>query len=143
VAKLETLLGKPVIATRLAPRFWRRIDQAEIHAPDEIAGKKVTAFAGLARPESFFSTVQGLKGDLVMKLPMPDHCSYTKRHLDHVSTNFIRSRSEWLVTTAKDALKLPPLMRFLPLFYLETDNEVVVGSERLDRMLEDIIKRIE
>ena len=140
--RLEDLIKKPVIVTRMIPRQWRRLNQAEIYAPEVIAGKRVTAFAGIAHPRSFFNLVESLGANLVMALPMPDHCNYSKKFLDHISTHFLKSKSEWLVTTAKDAIKLPPLLRFMPLYYLETDMDVVIGNERLDKMLEDVIQMI-
>ena len=133
--KLQNLLKKPVAVTRLAPVFWRRINQTEILAPEEIAGKKTIAFAGIARPESFFDTVRTLGADLIRCIPLPDHCNYSKRYLDYVSGQFVRNKAEWLVTTTKDALKLPPILRFLPLYYLDFKLEAVSGEEILDEML--------
>ncbi|MDP8237703.1 MAG: tetraacyldisaccharide 4'-kinase [Candidatus Hatepunaea meridiana] len=133
--KLQELLEKPVIVTKLVPKYWRRFDETELLAPEEIAGKKVTAFAGIAKPDSFFKTIEDLGADLVKCLPMSDHCPYNKRHLNYISAHFVRSHSEWLVTTAKDALKLPPILRFLPAYYLESSMEVVAGEEQLDKML--------
>jgi len=133
--KLQELIGKPVAVSRMVPKYWRRFNQAELLPPEEIAGKKTLAFAGIARPASFLDTVKSLGADIVKWMPMSDHCHYSKSHLDHISASFVRSRSEWLVTTAKDAIKLPPLLRFLPLYYLETDMEVVIGGEQLDEAL--------
>jgi len=137
--KLQEIIKKPVLVTRMVPKFWRRLNQSELYAPDEIAGKRTTAFAGIAKPVSFFNTVRDLGADLVETLPMSDHCPYKKRHLDYISSHFMRSKSEWMVTTAKDAVKLPPILRFLPVYYLETDMEVVFGEGVLDQALLKVI----
>ncbi len=140
--KLRELVKKPVVVTKMVPRYWRRLNQAELHAPEEIAGKKTTAFAGIARPDSFFNTVTSLGADLVEALPMSDHCNYSKRYLDYISRRYLHSKSEWMVTTAKDAIKLPPILRFLPVYLLETNMEVVFGEEKLDEALLKVIDMV-
>ena len=141
-SKLGDMRDKPVIITRLVPQFWRRMDQTELFSPEEIQGKKVAALAGIAKPESFFDTVRDLGADLLQPIPLPDHCKYSKSHLDNISRHFVRSRSEWLVTTEKDALKLPAIMRFLPLYFLESKMEVVAGEELLDEELLKILRNV-
>ncbi len=140
--RLKDLLNKPVIVTRFVPQYWKRLDRTELLASEEIKGKKVAAFAGIAKPESFFDTVRDLGADLVKTMPLPDHCKYSKFYLDYISGHFIRSRSEWLVTTEKDALKLPAILRFLPLYFLESKMEVVAGEELLDEELLKILKDV-
>ncbi|MCF7810137.1 tetraacyldisaccharide 4'-kinase [bacterium] len=133
--KLGELLKKPVIATRMVKKYWRRLDGSELLQVEEIKGKKTLAFAGIARPEYFFDDVVQLGADLVRSIPLPDHCSYSKAQLDYISMEYVRAKSEWLVTTSKDALKLPAIMRFLPVYYLDTEIEVVAGGDVLDEML--------
>ncbi|MBT7617040.1 MAG: tetraacyldisaccharide 4'-kinase [Calditrichaeota bacterium] len=140
VDKLSDLMKKPVIATRVIPRFWHRVNQGEIQAADQIAGKKVLAFAGIAKPDSFFNTVEELGGEITAEIPLPDHCKYEKKYLDHISRQFVKTRSEWLVTTAKDAVKLPYILKLLPAYYLDIGIEVAVGSEILDEKLKKVLK---
>ena len=138
-ANLSELIKKPVFATRFKPRYWRKSDHSELLAPEEIAGKKVVAFAGLAKPASFFETVAKLNAEIVAEIPLPDHCEYNKAQLDMVAGTFARKRADWLVTTAKDAVKLPPLLKFLPLYYLDAGIEFASGEKILDEKLRQII----
>ncbi len=140
VRKLSELMKKPVIATRVSPRHWHRVNQGELYAADQIAGKKVLAFAGIAHPQSFFDTVEELGAEIVTRIPLPDHCRYEKKYIDHISRHFVRSKAEWLVTTAKDAIKLPYILKLLPAFYLDIGILVAVGSEELDQMLRNVLK---
>lgn len=133
--KLESIIGKPVVVTRLVPKYWKRVGHAELFSADQISGRKVSAFAGIASPGSFFDTVAGLGADLVSKTPLPDHCQYRKSHLDKVAGRFALTKSEWMVTTAKDAVKLPGIMHLLPVYYLETSVEVVSGANHIDSAL--------
>ncbi len=139
--RLQDLLKKPVIATRLVPKYWRRIGPSELLAADQIEGRKVFAFAGIASPESFFTTVSELGAEIVDALPFADHCKYSKSQIDLISNHYVRKRAEWLVTTYKDAIKLPGILRHLPLYYLDIGLEVAAGEELLDRLLFDAITK--
>jgi len=138
-AKLEKIMNKPVVVTRLVPKHWRRVGKAELMSADQVAGKDVTAFAGIASPGSFFDTVADLGADLKAIIPLPDHCSYSKLYVDKIANGYVRSKSELLVTTAKDAVKIPAIMQLLPIYYLKTDLEVVVGQEHLNDALRKLL----
>jgi tetraacyldisaccharide 4'-kinase len=139
--KLSELLNKPVIATRMVKKYWRRLDGSELFQVEEIGGKRVLAFAGIAKPDYFFDDVTQLGADLVRSIPLPDHCGYSKAQIDYISMAYVRTKSEWLVTTSKDALKLPVIMRFLPVYYLDTEIEVVAGGDVLDEMLMKVMNK--
>lgn len=138
---LSDLLKKPVIATRLKPLYWRRLGVGEILGAEEIGGRKVLAFAGIANPGSFFKLIEGFGGDMVSKIDLPDHCKYGSKVVNHISRQFAQNKAEWLVTTLKDSVKLPDILKMLPLYFLDTEVEVVVGEEMLVEKLKSVIKK--
>lgn len=142
-ARLQELLQKPVISTRLVPRYWRRIGPSELLAAEQVQGRRVVAFAGIADPLSFFTTVESLGAEIVDSIPFADHCKYSKSHIDIIANRYVRNRAEWLVTTSKDAIKLPGILRHLPIFYLDTVVEIVTGFEVLDGLLTGVIRKKE
>jgi tetraacyldisaccharide 4'-kinase len=83
----------------------------------EFAGQRVLAFAGIARPEKFFATLEALDAKIVARKAFPDHHPYTaaeiQAQLDRAGALDARP-----VTTEKDAVRLPPA----------TDDEVRVLS---------------
>lgn len=81
---------------------------------------KFVAFAGLARPEKFFATAQALGLELVSAREYPDHYLYTEADIDALRFEAEELGAN-LLTTEKDAVRLPPLFR----------NEVVVLPVRL------------
>jgi tetraacyldisaccharide 4'-kinase len=87
----------PVLTARITP----------LAAPP--AGPLV-AFAGLARPDKFFATLEGAGADLAETMPYPDHHQFTGEDLDWLS-RLAAERSAQLVTTEKDAARLPPAFR--------------------------------
>ena len=70
------------------------------------AGRRLVAFAGIGRPEKFFHTLETLGADLVARRSFPDHHPYREAEL-----SAMRRTDATLVTTAKDAVRLPPTLR--------------------------------
>ncbi len=72
-----------------------------------LAGRRVVAFAGIARPEKFFAPLRQAGVDLVVARAFPDHHGYTPRELSGLLDE-ARTGQAILVTTPKDAVRLPP-----------------------------------
>jgi tetraacyldisaccharide 4'-kinase len=69
-------------------------------------GTPVVALAAIARPESFFAAVdrQGLRA--VDRITFHDHYPYREEALREIERRRGRAGAAWVVTTAKDAVKL-------------------------------------
>ncbi len=65
------------------------------------------AFAGLARPDQFFQTLRDLGLTVVGTHSFPDHYAYTALDLADLAQR-AASQGAVLITTEKDAVKLPP-----------------------------------
>ena len=76
----------------------------------DLAGMRVVAFAGIGRPDKFFTSVAGLGAVLAARLPFPDHHRYTERDARRL-TQLAAGLGARLVTTAKDFVKLPEALR--------------------------------
>jgi tetraacyldisaccharide 4'-kinase len=87
-------LGKPILEASIRPAA----------APD-IRGHSVLAFAGIADPEKFFRTVEGLGGVIAVKRPFGDHQHLTEDEIADILATAERKKLE-IVTTAKDAVRL-------------------------------------
>lgn len=74
------------------------------------AGQPVVAFAGIAHPERFFATLEGLGAELLKKVPLDDHQPVDERLFARLLTLARRSGGQ-IVTTEKDAARLPPALR--------------------------------
>jgi tetraacyldisaccharide 4'-kinase len=81
-----------------------------VASSDLAAGERVVAFAGIGRPEKFFASVGALGLVPVAARAFPDHHRYTDRDLARLQAEASASGAA-LVTTAKDAARLPHELR--------------------------------
>jgi tetraacyldisaccharide 4'-kinase len=79
-------------------------------AGERFAGARLLAFAGIGRPEKFFSTLQTLGADLVGTRSFPDHHPFRASEIDRLRRAAERAKAR-LITTAKDILRVPAAMR--------------------------------
>jgi tetraacyldisaccharide 4'-kinase len=87
-------------------------------------------------PEKFFSPLRGAGATLIAARPFADHHAYTARELSELLRE-ARDRQAILVTTPKDAVRLPHAIR---------SEVMVVGvrlswrePERIDQLLDRVI----
>ena len=101
-------------------------------------GFRALAFAGIAEPSYFFQSLE-MKGiSLSATLPLPDHCNYGEKEIAALCSLKESSRSDCLITTAKDAVKLAP--------YLERLGTVFAAELEIEfadpRPLENELKKL-
>jgi tetraacyldisaccharide 4'-kinase len=74
------------------------------------SGLRALAFAGIGRPEKFYATLRGLGVELAGTRSFTDHAPYGAPHLARQEAE-ARGKRAQLVTTEKDAVRLPAVMR--------------------------------
>lgn len=83
--------GRPVLTGDLVPQgdtLW-------------LKGRRVVAFAGIGRPQKFFSTLEGLGATVVERFAFPDHHTYTREDANRLLAAAQKAGAV-LVTTEKD-----------------------------------------
>jgi tetraacyldisaccharide 4'-kinase len=68
------------------------------------------AFAGIARPEKFFATLDRLGARIIDRVPFPDHHIFSRSEIESLLSR-ARTAGARLITTAKDAVRLAPTHR--------------------------------
>src|SRR5262249_7275696 len=116
--------GLPVLRAELAPIAGQRL-----------AGSRLLAFAGIGRPEKFFSTLRSLNVELVDTRAFPDHYQFDDSEVVQLRCDAERIHAR-LVTTTKDIVRLPQSSR--------SDIEVLDVEIRWDdhTALDELIKPV-
>jgi tetraacyldisaccharide 4'-kinase len=124
--------GMPVLGARLAPRRLRTADgAADLEA---LAGQRVLAVAGVARPAPFIALLEELGAEVVASRCFADHHAYRAAEVEALLGE-ARAESAVVITTAKDAVKLDA---DAPVWVLEVEMVPLDGWDRLWRLLPEL-----
>jgi tetraacyldisaccharide 4'-kinase len=104
---------KPLFACHLRPTqpHWG-LDGPSV--PWEFVNRHpAMVFAGIAKPDPFFQTTRemGVRG--VLNLRFTDHHCYQREDLVRILAPVLAGEARWLLTTEKDAVRLPASVRDL------------------------------
>lgn len=94
--KIQLSEFKPVYKAKIVPR----------PSADTIGGEKVVAFAGIGRPEKFFTSLRESGCELIKCFSYADHHIYEKDEI-MVMVELAATQNAVLVTTRKDYVRLP------------------------------------
>jgi tetraacyldisaccharide 4'-kinase len=86
---------------------------------DRLRGLRVTALSSIGNPAAFEMTLERL-GALVAPLRFPDHHAYAPRDLEQVFARACSS-TDAILTTEKDAIRLPAVSGPLPIWILRVE----------------------
>jgi len=133
--------GRPVLRTRIRPTRLVAADGTEM-PPSHLAGRRVFAFAGIARPDSFRQTLEGLGAEVAGFRAFPDHHRYDAGVVQQIEKALRETGAEILVTTEKDGVKLFGVAAFSRrLFCLAVETELLDGADALETALTVCIGR--
>ena len=93
-------------------------------------GAKLIAFAGIGRPAKFFKSLENEGAELVARHSFADHAPYSTAVLQRLLKES-RQKGAQLVTTEKDATRLPPSFRHEVIAFpvrLEFEDEALLAK---------------
>lgn len=117
-----------LIECRHAPQHLRRVGDLAQEPLEFLRGRKVLAFSAIAVPESFEHFVEELGAEIVYRQRFLDHHRFSDDELAALVQCAQESGAEMLVTTEKDAVRLPADWKpALDVYYLRVEIKILSG----------------
>lgn len=115
--------------------------RGQLVKPQELKGRALFAFAGIARPDDFEKTLDNLGIKLKGLAAFPDHHHFTAAELLHLVDRAKEAGAEALVTTAKDWARMGERWaEDLPLWVLDVEVSLTRSDILLARIFQ-VLKR--
>ena len=105
---------------------------------EQLKGKTVFAFCGIANPEAFFSTLKTLSVKVVGTGIYDDHYSYTIENVEQILQQAKQAGAEMVITTEKDSNKISGAGGDLA--YLAIKIRFTAGEEQICGLIEGAVK---
>lgn len=106
---------------------------------EALKDKCLAAFSGIAVPESFEHFLLNLGATLLEKERFVDHHRFTQEELDLFFAKAVAAGAELIVTTEKDAVRLPITLKSpIPLYYLRLEIEILKGDHDFEKAISEI-----
>ena len=111
------------------PQYLQRVGSAERRPIEDLKGRRIAAFSGIATPESFERFLREGGAQLVHVRRFLDHYRFTSDDLAEIFAEAQRTGAEFIVTTEKDAVRIAASQVCpLPLYYLRLEIEILRGA---------------
>jgi len=126
-----------IIECRHAPKYFQDVttgDQLPLHY---LENKYVAAVSGIAVPEGFESILRELGANIEFTKRFTDHHRYDESELRNLLNRCIKRDIDAIVTTEKDAVRLPRLKKLeVPIYFLRIEIEILSGRQHWERCLQ-------
>ncbi|MEP6757386.1 MAG: tetraacyldisaccharide 4'-kinase [Chthonomonadales bacterium] len=103
-----------------------------------LQGRKVGAFCALGNPEGFREQLMEAGAEIVHWQAFPDHHALTMAELQGFLEQSASAGAEAVIVTDKDGVKLPPIMRPLPIYSLRARMVLQDEEEFVNFMLKAV-----
>ena len=134
--RLEQVIpGVPQVLTRHRPSGLTDLAGGGERPLESLRGRRVLAMSGIANPLAFHRTLADLGAVLAAALAFPDHHPYGPADLARVAAVAREAGAELVVTTEKDAVRMPAGVSPWPILALRVDLEITEGADSLERLL--------
>lgn len=131
---------RPIFRADLEAKGLKAVTGRGQYPIEWLEGRRVTALSAIGNPRSFESKIGELDGILAKRFRFRDHASITLPDIERVFRESCEVGAEAVLTTEKDAVKMPPLKSPLPLLALRVVMQIEDESEFLASTLEIVHK---
>lgn len=128
-----------IIECNHVPKYLQEVTGDSREELTFLRGKKVASLSAIAVPESFNRYLRQLGADIVYQQHFADHHRYREGELSAFGRSARKAGAELIVTTEKDAVRLPELPAgILPTYYLRVEILILKGQEAFNRCVAQI-----
>jgi tetraacyldisaccharide 4'-kinase len=121
------------------PKVFREINGTEEKKLSFLLERQAGVFCGIASPRGFEQLIHRMSGELRYKKRFLDHHRYEKDELDRLFQQAKNSGVEVMITTEKDAVRIPDDFKpVIPLYYLRMEIEIVEGYDDFEEAVSSI-----
>jgi tetraacyldisaccharide 4'-kinase len=131
----------PQILTRHKPTHLEEMQSRKRVPLEFLKGKRISAFCGIGNPQGFHGILKQLGADVASFRIFSDHFRYSQKPLSLLEDKSLVLKSDALITTHKDAVKIRSYIFALPVLSLEIEIEVIENADKLSQILAGIFQK--
>ena len=121
------------------PLYLKHVYREERLALDYLKGLYVGSLCGIAAPESFEEGLRKLGAKIELSRHFADHHRYAQKELTSFLQRCVRRDVSAVITTEKDAVRLPVLDNLeVPIYFLRVEIEILNGHETWEQCVQRI-----
>jgi tetraacyldisaccharide 4'-kinase len=145
--QLEALIRRhnpnaEIIECAHRPQYIQEVNGEGRRELSALRGRRIGAFSGIAVPESFEEFLRRAGANLFYTRRFIDHHRFSREELDFIFAQAAEAKLEMVVTTEKDAARIPSDWTFpLPLYYLRLEIEIIHGADDFEEAVSRICFR--
>ena len=125
------------------PLYMQNVYTGERLPLERLRDTFIGSICGIAAPESFEHALKRLGAHVDLAKRYIDHHYYSEPELQSFINRCIRRDLEMIVTTEKDAVRMPPLRETnvkVPIYFLRVEIEILSGHETWEHCVARICK---
>lgn len=108
-------------------------------ALEQLKGKKIASLSAIANPASFNAFLIQQGADIVAERHYADHHRYRQQEMIDFVNLAKKNNAEYILTTEKDAVRMPRLdRRDIPFYFLRIEIDILSGQESFDQCIRRI-----
>jgi tetraacyldisaccharide 4'-kinase len=138
--ELQTLKDIPICKSRYISEGFFDMNNSRTINLNEVKGKRVFAFCGIASPDSFKNSLKEAGIDIKGFISFEDHYQFTKEDIEGLINKAGDSGAEVLITTEKDAVRLLEFEPIpFPVWIFKIKMEIFDGKEMFFSKIKEAI----
>jgi len=136
--KLSQIVNAPIFTSIHKLKDVIKGDYSDKWPIAGLKGKKVCAFCGIAKPDSFKKSLLAAGCNILSLDTFPDHHKYSRTEMKIIKNKFYNCKADLIITTQKDGMRLQKLPEFLNMFYmLCIELEIIPSRESFTKFILD------